>query len=43
MLCINCDYEIFNDKNELDYYLATFNKRYDRSLYYKYILLKILI
>ena len=37
MLCINCDYEIFNDKNEFNYYLAFFNKRYDRSLYYKNI------
>ena len=37
MLCINCDYEIFNDKNEFYYYLASFNKRYDRSLYSKNI------
>ena len=36
MLCANCDYDIFNDKNELNYYLASFHKRYDRSLYYKY-------
>ena len=36
MLCINCDYEIFNDKNEFNYSLASFNKRYDRGLYYKY-------
>ena len=32
-----CDYEIFTDKNELNYYLATLHRRYDRSLYYKYI------
>ena len=36
MLRINCDYEIFNDTNELKYYLASFHKRYDRSLYFKY-------
>ena len=35
MLCLNCDYEIFNDKNEFKFYLASFNKRYDRGLYYK--------
>ena len=34
MLCLNCDYEIFNDKNEFNYYLASFHKRYDRGLYY---------
>ena len=37
MLCVNCDYEIFDDKNELNHYLASFHKRYDRSLYYEYI------
>ena len=36
ILCQVCDYEIFNDKHELNYYLASFNKRYDRGLYYKY-------
>ena len=36
ILCQVCDYEIFNDKQELKYYLASFNKRYDRGLYYKY-------
>ena len=35
-LCRKCDYEIFNDKDELNYYLATLNKRYDRALSYKY-------
>ena len=38
MLCQNCDYEIYNDRDELDYYIATLHKRYDRSLYYKYII-----
>ena len=37
ILCEKCDYEIFNDKNELNFYLASFHKRYDRGLYYKYI------
>ena len=32
ILCSNCDHEIFHDKNELNYYLATFRKRYDRGL-----------
>ena len=36
IFCQVCDYEIFNDENELNYYLASFHKRYDRSLYYKY-------
>ena len=36
MLCVKCDYEIFNDENELNHYLASLHKRYDRSLYYKY-------
>ena len=36
MVCVNCDYEILNDENEFDYYLASFHKRYDRSLNYKY-------
>ena len=36
MLCSVCDYEIFNDKQELNYYLASLHKRYDRGLYYKY-------
>ena len=38
ILCRNCDYEIFNDIDELNHYLATFRKRYDRSLYYNYII-----
>ena len=38
ILCPNCDYEIFNDKNELNGYLATFRKRHDQGLYYKYII-----
>ena len=36
ILCQVCDYDIFNDKNELNYFLASFHKRYDRSLNYKY-------
>ena len=31
-----CDYETFNNKDELKYYLAFSHKRYDRGLYYKY-------
>ena len=42
MLCVNCDYEIFYNEGEFNYYLKTFHKRYDRGLYYN-ILLKILI
>ena len=38
ILCQACDYEIFNDREELDYYIATLRKRHDRSLYYKYII-----
>ena len=38
MLCQACDHEIFNDREELDYYIATLRKRHDRSLYYKYII-----
>ena len=38
MLCQNCDYEIFNDIEELNHYIATLRKRHDRSLYYKYII-----
>ena len=36
MLCINCDHEIFNEKDELNYFLTSLHKRFDRSLYYKY-------
>ena len=36
MFCQVCDYEIFNDKDELYNYLVYFNKRYDRGLDYKY-------
>ena len=36
ILCQVCDYEIFNDKRELNHYLTSFHKRYDRGLYYKY-------
>ena len=36
MLCQNCDYEIYNDRDELDNYIATLHKRYDRNLYYNY-------
>ena len=37
-LCVKCDYEIFHDENELNYYIASLRKRYDRGLYYKYII-----
>ena len=33
MLCVNCDFEIFNDEDEFIYYIASFHKRYDRGLY----------
>ena len=36
LLCQNCDYEIFNDKDEFNYYLASLHKKYDRGLYYNY-------
>ena len=36
ILCQVCDYEIFNDRNELNHYLVYFEKRYDRGLYYNY-------
>ena len=36
MLCRVCNYEIFNNKDELYNYLVYFRKYYDRSLYYKY-------
>ena len=38
VLCPVCDYEIFNDQNEFNYYLISFPKRYDRGLYYRYII-----
>ena len=41
MLCQVCNYEIFNDKDELYNYLVCFRKDYDRSLYYKYTIKKI--
>ena len=37
ILCQVCDYEIFNDEHELNCYLTSFDKRYDRGSYYKYI------
>ena len=36
ILCQNCDYEILNDENELIYYIASLQKRYDRNLYFSY-------
>ena len=36
MLCVNCDFEIFNDEDEFNFYIASFHKSYDRGLYYKY-------
>ena len=41
VLCPKCDFELFNDENEFNYYLRTFQKRYDRSLYYKYIIINV--
>ena len=38
ILCQVCDYEIFNDREELEYYIASFRKRHDRGIYYKYII-----
>ena len=37
MLCLDCDHEIFNDRDEFYYYITSLKKRYDRNLYYKYI------
>ena len=36
LLCHKCDHEIFNDKEELNHYLASFHKKYDRGIYYNY-------
>ena len=36
ILCQVSDYEIFNDRHELNHYLASFHKRNDRGFYYKY-------
>ena len=36
LLCRKCDHEIFNDKEELNYYLVSFHKRYGRGMYYNY-------
>ena len=36
MLCQVCNYEIFNEKDELYNYLVYFRKDYDRILFYKY-------
>ena len=43
MLCQVCNYETFNDKDELYNYLVYFRKDYDRSLYYKYTINNITI
>ena len=36
ILCPSCHHEIFNDKDQLNYYLAFFHKKYDRGIYYNY-------
>ena len=36
ILCQVCDYEIFNDRKEFFHYITSFQKTYDRGLYYKY-------
>ena len=41
MLCRVCNFEIFNDKDELYNYLVYFRKDYDSNLYYKYIVTNI--
>ena len=38
ILCKVCDFELFNDRDELEYYLRTLNKRWDRGLYFNYII-----
>ena len=37
-LCQYCDYEIFANEDDFYHYIATGHKRYDRGLYYKYII-----
>ena len=36
MLCQVCNYQLFNDRDILMHYLASFSSTHDRSLYYKY-------
>ena len=36
ILCQVCDYEIFNDIEELIYYITALHKKHDRSLYFSY-------
>ena len=38
LLCQVCDYDIFNDKNELSEYLRTEKKKNDRSIYKNYVI-----
>ena len=38
ILCQYCDYELFANEDEFYYYITTGHKRYDRGLYYKYII-----
>ena len=38
LLCRACDYEIFEDKSELDNYLLTGRKEIDRSIYKTYVI-----
>ena len=38
ILCQYCDYQLVANKDEFYYYITTGHKRYDRGLYYKYII-----
>ena len=38
MLCKVCDFELFNDRDELEYYIRTLHKKWDRGLYFNYII-----
>ena len=38
ILCQYCNFELFANEEEFYYYITTGHKRYDRGLYYKYII-----
>ena len=38
IFCKVCDFEIISDRNELEYYIRTLHKKWDRGLYYNYII-----
>ena len=42
ILCPNCDYEIFHDKNELSYYIASLRKRYDEDFIINILLMMLI-